>query len=158
MRCPVCLNEETKVLDSRLALDGLAKRRRRECAKCGFRFSTYEEMEILDLIVIKRDGRREAYAREKLEAGLKRALEKRPIEPENFKKLVNKIERDLQIFVKNKKEGSEISSQEIGELVMKNLKKVDKVAYIRFASVYKAFENPEEFYDELEKILTKKKK
>jgi transcriptional repressor NrdR len=158
MKCPVCLHEETKVLDSRSVLDGLAKRRRRECAKCGFRFSTYEEMEILDLTVVKRDGRRENYDREKLESGLKKALEKRPIEAENFKKLVNNIERDLQVLVKDKKEGSAVTSQEIGEAVMKNLKKVDKVAYLRFASVYKAFEDPEEFYEELEKILSKRKK
>lgn len=157
MKCPVCYNADTKVLDSRPALDGMAIRRRRECAKCGFRFSTYEEMEILDLTLIKRDGRREAYDREKLENGLKKALEKRPVDHDKFKRLVNNIEKDVQVFVRNKKDSSEINSEELGDIVMKNLKKVDKVGYVRFASVYKSFEDANEFYEELEKLLFKKK-
>ncbi|HCC23473.1 TPA: transcriptional regulator NrdR [Candidatus Falkowbacteria bacterium] len=156
MKCPVCYNEDTKVLDSRVAADGLAIRRRRECSKCNFRFSTYEEVELLDVTVIKRDGSREAYAREKMEKGLKRALEKRDVDVDKVKRLVNNIERDIQVFIKNKKEGSIISSQEIGEIVMDNLKQVDKVAYIRFASVYKSFADAEEFEAEIKK-LTKKK-
>jgi len=158
MKCPVCYHEETKVLDSRPALDDLAVRRRRECSKCNFRFSTYEGVEILDLTVIKRDGKRESYSREKLANGLKKSLEKRPIEPEEIDQLVNNIERDIQIAVKDNKSGSEISSEKIGEITMKNLKKVDKVAYIRFASVYKSFEDAEEFQAEIEKLFAKRKR
>lgn len=146
------------MLDSRVVLDGMAIRRRRECSKCGFRFSTYEEMEILDLTVIKRDERRESYDREKLEEGLKKALEKRQLDSEKFKQLVNNIEKDIQIFVRGQNNGNEIPSGQIGEIVMKNLKKVDKVAYIRFASVYKSFDDIEEFFDEAEKLLKKKNK
>ena len=91
MRCPVCYYEDSKVIDSRVASDGLSIRRRRECLKCGFRFSTYEEVEILDLVVVKRDGRKESYSREKVVKGLKRALEKRPVTEDNFKKLINLI-------------------------------------------------------------------
>lgn len=158
MRCPICYHEETKVLDSRSASDDLAIRRRRECAKCGFRFSTYEEIELLDLMVVKRDGRREVYSREKLEKGLRRALEKRPTDGDKFKQLVNNIERDIQVHVKNKKTGPAIGSEDIGEIVMKNLKKVDKVAYIRFASVYKSFTDAGEFAEEIKSLLANKKK
>jgi len=157
MKCPVCFNEDTKVMDSRSAADDLAIRRRRECSKCGFRFSTYEEVEILDLTVLKRNDRRESYSREKLEDGLKKSLEKRDITPEKFKKLVNNIERDIQVSVKNQKSGSEINSDDIGKVVMKNLKRVDKVAYIRFASVYKSFEDAEEFLSEIQELVKKKK-
>ncbi|PIR94251.1 transcriptional regulator NrdR [Candidatus Falkowbacteria bacterium CG10_big_fil_rev_8_21_14_0_10_39_11] len=156
MKCPVCYNEDTKVLDSRVAADGLAIRRRRECSKCNFRFSTYEEVELLDVSVLKRDGNRESYSREKMEKGLRRALEKREFDVEKFKKLVNNIERDIQVFIKNKKEGSVISSEDVGAIVMKNLKKVDKVAYIRFASVYKLFTDAEEFEEEVKKLIRKK--
>ncbi|MFH1187447.1 MAG: ATP cone domain-containing protein, partial [bacterium] len=97
MRCPACYNIDTKVVDSRAASDGIAIRRRRECLKCGFRFSTHEEVEILDLMVVKRDGHRESYAREKLENGLKRSFEKRSITDDDFKKLINNIERDIQV-------------------------------------------------------------
>jgi transcriptional repressor NrdR len=151
MKCPICFHEETRVLDSRSVGDELAVRRRRECAKCGWRFSTYEEIEILDLNVVKRDGRTELYAREKLERGLRRALEKRPIDKEAFKKLVGNIERDIQVLVKEKKT-NEISSADIGDIVMNNLAKVDQVAYIRFASVYKSFQDVAEFKKELTKL------
>ncbi len=153
MKCPVCHFEDTKVVDSRISGDGFLIRRRRECLKCGFRFSTHEEMEILDLMVIKKDGRRESYDRDKLVAGLKKALEKRNIDEEKFKKLVYCIERDIQVLNK-----SEIDSTEIGEIVMKNLKKIDKVAYIRYASVYQSFEGLEEFSEELDKLLKPKNK
>ena len=136
MKCPVCYFQDTKVVDSRVASDGFSIRRRRECLKCGFRFSTYEELEILELSVVKRDGRREAYSREKLVGGLKRALEKRPITEENFKKLIHLIERDLQILKKE-----EVTSEQVGYSVMKQLKKIDKVAYIRYASVYQSFKD-----------------
>lgn len=150
MRCPVCSFEDTKVVDSRITSDGLSIRRRRECMECEYRFSTVEEMEILDLALVKRDGRREPYLREKLEAGLKKALEKRPCDPERFRSLVGSIERDIQ---KLKKE--EISSEEIGELVMARLREFDTVAYIRFASVYRSFADVQTFQDELQKLLVK---
>jgi len=151
MKCPICYTD-TKVIDSRVAPDGLSIRRRRECLKCGFRFSTYEEMEILDLAVVKRDGRKEAYSREKMVRGLKKSLEKRPITDDRFKKLVNSIERDLQKLRKN-----EITTHQVGQIVMKNLKRVDQVAYIRFASVYESFKDVQTFHRELNKLLKNKK-
>jgi len=151
MKCPVCLKSDTSVTDSRLANEGYAIRRRRQCRKCHFRFSTYEEMEILNLTVIKRDGRREPYLKEKLERGLKRALEKRPYTAEDFKKLITTIEIEIQ-----KKKQEEITSQEIGEIIMKILKKFDKIAYIRFASVYRQFEDVQTFQKELNLLLKKK--
>jgi transcriptional repressor NrdR len=152
MKCPVCHFDDTKVVDSRNSGDGFLIRRRRECLKCGFRFSTHEEMEILDLAVIKKDGRRESYDREKLINGLKKALEKRGVDEEKFKQLIYCIERDLQALNKN-----EIDSTEVGEVAMKNLKKIDKIAYIRYASVYQSFEDLEEFSEELDKLLKKRK-
>lgn len=144
MRCPACHNIDTKVTDSRLANEGMAIRRRRECVKCEFRFSTYEEVEILNLTVVKRDGRRDPYSREKLEIGLRKAFEKRPITHDAFKRLVGSIERDIQLRGRN-----EITSRQIGEIVMKRLKRVDPVAYIRFASVYRSFTDAESFWEEL---------
>jgi transcriptional repressor NrdR len=152
MKCPACHYQDTKVVNSRSAGDGLTIRRRRECLKCGFRFSTYEEMEILDLNIIKRDGRNEAYSRDKLVRGLKKSLEKRPVDEETLKKMVNSIERDLQVLKSN-----EISSNDVGRIVMKHLKRIDKVAYIRFASVYESYENLEAFEEELDKLLKRKK-
>jgi len=152
MKCPVCYYQDTKVIDSRVASDGLSIRRRRECLKCGFRYSTYEEIEILDLSVVKRDGRKEAYNKEKVVKGLKKALEKRPITEEKFKKLVNSIERDLQVLRK-----SEVTSNQVGQLIMKHLKKIDQVAYIRFASVYESFKDVQTFRRELNKLLKNKK-
>lgn len=154
MKCPACYYEETKVVDSRTGADGISIRRRRECLKCGFRFSTHEEVEILDLTVVKRDGRKESYSREKMEGGLKRALEKRPVTKENFRKLINNIERDIQIKAK----GNEITSLEVGGIVMKRLKNFDKIGYIRFASVYQSFSDAKTFQQELEKVLGKAKK
>lgn len=153
MKCPACYHLETKVIDSRIASDGLAIRRRRECLKCNFRFSTREEVEILNLSVVKRDGRKEPYSREKLERGLRRALEKRPITNDDFKKLVNNVERDIQIKVKD-----EFKSDKIGEIIMKRLKKVDQVAYIRFASVYQSFKDAKTFQRELNRLFRKKNK
>lgn len=148
MQCPKCLSDDTKVLDSRVATDGYAIRRRRECNKCRFRFSTLEQMEILDLMVVKRNGQREPYSKDKLVAGLSRALEKRPITQDTFKKLVASIEQ----AVSNSTSGSEITSSDIGEILMKQLKRVDQVAYIRFASVYRQFKDIEEFRKELKKL------
>src|SRR3989338_4614519 len=148
MKCPVCLAQDTKVNDSRLTSDGYAIRRRRECIQCGFRFSTYEEVELLNLTVIKRDGRREPYSSEKIESGLKKALEKRPVTQDDFKKLINRIERDIQHLQK-----TEITSRTIGELVMKRLRRFDTVAYIRFASVYRSFQDVATFHRELSELL-----
>jgi len=157
MRCAVCNHKDTKVIDSRLSQGGMSIRRRRECLKCRFRFSTVEEIEILDLTVVKRDGRREAYMREKLEAGVRKALEKRPVTADRFKDLMNAIERDLQ-----KRKKNEVTSEMIGEIVMNRLKSFDKVAYIRFASVYRAFEDVKTFQEALEHLAkanrSKKKK
>ncbi len=147
MRCLNCNHEDTKVIDSRVAGEGIAIRRRRECVSCGFRFSTYEEMEILDLTVVKRDGVKELYSRDKMERGIRKAFEKRPITEENFKKLISQIEQEIQ-----KTADPEITSAQIGEIVMKKIKKIDKVAYVRFASVYKCFEDIEEFKAELQKL------
>lgn len=152
MKCPICYYPDTKVVDSRAAQDGLSIRRRRECLKCGFRFSTYEEIELLDLAIVKRDGRRESYNREKIIGGLKKSCEKRPITEDSFKKLIHSIERDLQRLRK-----TEITSRQVGQVVMKNLKKIDTVAYIRYASVYESFKDAQEFRKELNKIIKEKK-
>lgn len=153
MRCPICNYRDTKVIDSRVATDGMSIRRRRECEKCNYRFSTMEETELLDLVVVKRDGRREPYSREKLERGLLKALEKRPFTDIDFKKLVHAIERDIQ-----KKKRAELRSLELGEIVIKRLRSFDKVAYIRFASVYRAFEDVKHFQRELNQLIGKKRK
>ena len=150
MRCPLCNFDDTKVVDSRIIADGLSIRRRRECMECEYRFSTVEGVEILDLTVVKRDGRREPYLREKMEVGLKKALEKRSNDPEEFRSLVGAIERDIQ-----KKKKDEIESEEIGEIVMAHLRTFDTVAYIRFASVYRAFTDVKTFQEELDKLLIK---
>lgn len=152
MYCPVCRSKETKVIDSRMAQDGMAVRRRRECMKCNYRFSTLEEMEILDLVVVKRDGKRESYSRNKLEKGIYQSLVKRPYTQEKFDKLVHKIERDIQ-----KKKKREVTSEEIGEILMKHLKKFDKIAYIRFASIYRSFEDVKKFKSEIKSLESKKK-
>lgn len=144
MICPVCHHSESRVQDSRTTSDGLAIRRRRICSACDFRFSTLEQIELLGLIVIKRNGKREPYCREKLEHGLKRALEKRSYLQDDFKRLIITIESDL-----HKTKQSEITSETMGEIVLVRLKHFDKVAYIRFASVYRNFENLDTFYQEL---------
>ena len=138
-------------MDSRVTDEGLAIRRRRECDRCGYRFSTVEEVEILNLTVIKRDGHREPYHREKLELGLKKALEKRPITAEQLKKLLGQIERDIQIRGR-----TEITSQQLGEATMKRLQRVDQVAYIRFASVYRQFQDVATFKRELNRLMQQK--
>ena len=148
MHCPVCSHTDTKVVDSRLSLDGTSIRRRRECGTCEYRFSTLEEIELLDITVVKRDGHREAYSREKLERGLRRALEKRQHIDAEFRSLVQSIERDIQ-----RRKSSEITSADVGEIVMERLKTFDKVAYIRFASVYRSFEDVKTFRDELSDLI-----
>ena len=147
MRCPNCQNEDTKVLDSRPISDGMAIRRRRECQKCGARFSTHEEMELLDLTVVKRDGKTEAYMREKIEKGIRKAFEKRPLSHDDFHALISGIEQDIQKMGKG-----EITTKDIGSIVMKRIKGKDQVAYIRFASVYRKFADVEEFVREAQKL------
>jgi transcriptional repressor NrdR len=153
MKCPVCNYQETKVIDSREGSDGMTIRRRRDCLKCGFRFSTYEQVELLEVNVLKRDGHKESYLREKLASGLRKAFEKRPISEEKFKILINRIEKNIQA-----KKKAEVSSIEIGEIVMKELKRVDPVAYIRFASVYRAFEDLDTFQKEINSVFKKGKR
>ena len=151
MHCPVCNYDETSVLDTRAAEDGLSVRRRRECNKCHYRFSTIEEVELLDIIVVKENGERQSYIREKVEGGIRRALTKRPYTQERFHQLVHLIERDIQ-----KKKRREISSKDIGEIVMKQLHSFDKIAYVRFASVYRDFKDVKTFEKELKKLKEKK--
>ncbi len=152
MYCPVCRCKETKVIDSRLAQDGMAIRRRRECEKCSYRFSTVEEVELLDIIVVKNNGGRESYSRNKLENGIIRSLTKRPYMQEKFDRMIHAIERDIQ-----KKRKREITSKEIGELVMKHLQKFDKIAYVRFASIYRAFEDVGKFQSVIRGLQKKRK-
>jgi len=153
MYCPVCRHKDTKVIDSRLASDKASIRRRRECEKCTYRFSTSEEVLLLDLTIVKRDGRREGYSRGKMTDGIKKSLEKRPYTEDRLKKLVHRIEQDIQ-----KKKRNEMTSLEIGEIVMRRLKTFDKVAYIRFASIYRAFEDVKTFEKELKQLTKKKRK
>lgn len=153
MRCPVCSHTETKVVDSRLTADEASVRRRRECDQCQFRFSTLEAIDLLGLTVVKRDGHRESYVREKLERGLRRALEKRSHTDAAFRALLQSIELDIQ-----RERASELTSARIGELVMQRLKGFDKVAYIRFASVYRSFEDVKTFQDELAQLTVKRQR
>ena len=154
MHCPTCKNKNTKVLDSRLVGEGFSIRRRRSCLKCNFRFSTVEEIEILDLIVIKRDGHRENYNRNKIIRGLKRALEKIPYLEEDFNFLIREIEREIQ----KKVVSNEITYKKLGQIVMKKLKSFDKVAYIRYASVYRSFKDIKNFQKELNILLKNKER
>ncbi len=153
MHCPVCNHADSRVVDSRLSPEGTSIRRRRECDHCQYRFSTLEEIELLDITVVKRDGRREGYARDKIERGLKKALEKRSYTEGEFRTLLHEIERDIQ-----RRKSSEIRASDLGEIVMDNLKYFDKVAYIRFASVYRSFEDVETFQEELAGLLTPRQK
>ena len=150
MKCPYCGNEETQVIDTRETENLETTRRRRECLKCSKRFTTYERVEEADIIVVKKDGRRERFERKKLLNGLLKACEKRPISLDKIEKLVDEVESDLR-----KRDSVEVDSKVIGEITMKKLKTLDKVAYIRFASVYKEFEDLEKFEEELEKLQKK---
>ena len=150
MHCPACNYKDTRVTDSRLTRGGMSIRRRRACPKCHYRFSTIETTEILDLTVVKRNGSREAYRREKLTGGLHKALEKRPVTEDNFQGLVALIERDLQ-----RRRTGEITSREIGEIIMHRLRSFDTVAYIRFASVYRQFKDAATFARELSSLKVK---
>ncbi|MEI7741335.1 MAG: transcriptional regulator NrdR [bacterium] len=150
MRCPVCNYKDTKVVDTRIQSEGLSIRRRRECEKCGYRFSTVEEVELLDITVVKRDGGRQTYDREKIVSGLKKALEKRSYTEDDFHALIGAIEREIQ-----KMRSREVKSSDIGEIIMERLKRFDTVAYIRFASVYRQFEDVKTFEAELRLLLNK---
>lgn len=153
MRCPYCDFPEDKVVDSRSNGDGLVVRRRRECLKCKCRFTTYERQEKIPLMVIKKDGRRESFDREKILSGIVRACEKRPISMERMEDLMDEIERILQGQLEK-----EVCSQEIGELIMKELYGLDEVAYIRFASVYRQFRDITDFLKEVKGLGKKNEK
>lgn len=148
MKCPFCGHENTRVIDSRPAEENNSIRRRRVCDECDKRFTTYEKIETIPLIVVKKDNNREAYDRSKIEAGVLRACHKRPISADQIKKLVDEVETE--IFSMEEKE---IPSRVIGELVMNKLKDLEAVAYVRFASVYREFKDINTFMDELKKVL-----
>lgn len=149
MICPFC-KENTKVIDKRDYEDSPVTRRRRECLFCKKRFTTYERLDLNDLIVIKKDGRKESFSTEKIKAGIFRAVEKRNIDIETVNKIVNEIENTIRSKYVN-----EVHSDQIGEEVMRKLKDLDEVAYIRFASVYRSFKDIETFRDEVNKLLHK---
>jgi transcriptional repressor NrdR len=151
MRCPFCKEENDKVIDSRSANDGAATRRRRECEACGKRYTTYERVEEIPLYVIKKDHRREAFGRLKVLAGIRKACEKRPISLEVQEAMADSIERSIR-----ERFDKEIPSTVIGELVMQQLAKTDQVAYVRFASVYRDFQDVGHFMKELKTLLVKK--
>ena len=148
MKCPVCAHPESKVLDSRPCNDGASIRRRRECLGCQKRFTTFETVEIVAFMVVKKDKTREIFDRTKVEKGIVRACEKRPVTMNQIENAVLEIEQSLLSSMR-----SEISSTEIGELVMEKLKELDEVAYVRFASVYRQFKDISTFRDELNKLL-----
>ena len=152
MKCPYCSFEESKVIDSRSADDGERIRRRRECLNCGKRFTTHEVIESVPIIVVKRDKSREVFDRNKLTAGILRACEKRPVSLTQIEEMVNNIEARIQSSLDR-----EITTMQIGELAMEEIKKVDEVSYVRFASVYRQFKDINTFMDELNKLLTEKK-
>lgn len=150
MRCLFCGHLESKVIDSRSTEEGTTIRRRRECLECGKRFTTYEKIETIPIIVIKKDGLREAFDREKVLNGILRACEKRPVTLKDIDALIDDIESKLYNMLER-----EVSSERIGEMVMERLQKLDDIAYVRFASVYRQFKDINSFMDELAKIIKK---
>ena len=148
MRCPYCGKDDTRVIDSRPVEESNSIRRRRVCDSCSRRFTTYEKIETIPMIVIKKDNNREPYDRSKIEGGILRACHKRPVSINQIKKAVDEIEAE--IFDREEKE---ISSKQIGEMVMKRISRLDQVAYVRFASVYRDFKDVEMFMEELKKVL-----
>lgn len=152
MHCPFCHFEESKVIDTRPTEEGSAIRRRRECIQCKNRFTTYEKVEEIPLIVVKKDGTRESFNRNKVLNGVIRACEKRPVSLDQIENLVDKIETSL-----NNTLDKEIQSQQIGEMIMASLKELDEVAYVRFASVYRQFRDINTFIEELTKLLAEKR-
>ncbi|MCD6134592.1 MAG: transcriptional repressor NrdR [Candidatus Omnitrophica bacterium] len=151
MKCPYCGHNEDKVVDSRATQDNSSIRRRRECLNCGRRFTTYEYIEKIPLMVIKKDGRREAYSRSKITQGIIHACQKRPISIDRIEALIDEIEKEIQ-----KKFDREIESRFIGQMVMEKLAKLDDVAYVRFASVYRSFRDVNQFMKELRDVINKK--
>jgi len=152
MKCPVCGYHESKVVDSRPAEDNTSIRRRRECLDCQKRFTTYEVIETIPLVVIKKDQRRESFDRNKILSGIFKACEKRPVSDEQMKKIAREIETQLQNQLQ-----PEVPSYKIGELVMEKLREIDEVAYVRFASVYREFKDINTFMNELKALMTEKK-
>jgi len=153
VRCPGCGHEDDRVIDSRSVREGQAVRRRRECLECRHRFTTYEFVEQAAVLVIKKDGRREPYARDRVLAGLIKACEKRPISRQQLEELVDDVERDVLSDTR-----AEVSSRDIGEAVMDRLQRLDEVAYVRFASVYRSFRDLNQFMDELRGLLEEKRR
>jgi len=153
MRCPFCGCNESKVVDSRPADEYTVIRRRRECENCSKRFTTYEKIEEMPLIIVKRDGSRELYQRQKIFNGILKACEKRPVSVKDIEDMVDSIEKELYNTMEK-----EIESKKIGEMVMAILKKVDDVAYVRFASVYKQFKDINTFMEELNKLMSERAK
>ena len=151
MKCPFCGHIEDKVIDSRSSNENRSVRRRRECLKCKKRFTTYEYIEEVPLMVIKKDGRREAFDRNKIISGIVKACEKRPVAMEKVEAIVDKIEKELQ-----KNFDKEVKAQDVGELIMEHLQKLDEVAYVRFASVYRQFKDINHFMKELKDLLSKR--
>ena len=147
MRCPKCGCQDDKVIDSRASREGATIRRRRECISCGHRFTTYEEIEHEGLMVVKRDGRREEFSREKLLSGIKKAFQKRPVGQKTIEDLVDRLVDEITI-----KQEREIPVETIGKLVMDGLREIDDVAYVRFASVYRRFEEATDFVHEVKKL------
>ncbi len=151
MKCPFCSCSEDRVIDSRSSNEDRSVRRRRECIKCKKRFTTYEYIEEVPLMVIKKDGRREGFDRNKIISGILKACEKRPVSMERVEAVVDKVEKELQ-----KSFDKEVKAQEVGELVMEHLHKLDEVAYVRFASVYRQFKDINHFMKELKDLLSKR--
>ena len=151
MKCPYCGFAESKVIDSRPADEGSSIRRRRECLSCRIRFTTYETVESLPMVVVKKDGSRQSFDRRKLLSGMIRACEKRPVPVADLEKASEEIEQEVQNSMER-----EVSTQKIGEMVMERLKKIDEVAYVRFASVYRQFKDIDTFMKELNKLLADK--
>jgi transcriptional repressor NrdR len=152
MKCPACSASENKVVDSRTAKEGDAIRRRRECDACGARFTTYEQIERTQVLVIKKDGRREPFRREKLDAGVSTACGKRPVPREAIESLLDRVEASVQAMGQN-----EVESRQVGEIVMAELARLDQVSYVRFASVYREFRDVNDFMQEIRKTLMSRK-
>lgn len=150
MKCPFCGNEDTRVIDSRPADDGSSIRRRRQCDKCDKRFTTYEKIETIPMVIIKKDNVREPYDRSKIEGGIMRSCHKRSVSIEQITNMVDEIESVIFSY-----ESKEVPSSVIGELIMEKLQKIDQVAYVRFASVYREFQDVDTFMSELQKIIKK---
>jgi len=151
MKCPYCSHTKDRVLDSRSANENRSVRRRRECLKCHRRFTTYESVEEIPIMVVKRDGRREAFDRNKIISGILKSCEKRPVSVQQVEDLVDKLEREL-----HKNYEKEVTVLSIGEMVMDHLHKIDEVAYVRFASVYRSFKDINQFMGELKDLLNQK--